>query len=117
MKKAKFDERVKSYLDSVRERIIKDYSISPGEWSAQLKQLEDLYSAYLRCADDIPEEEIIVFINDGKTASPNPKLRLMMELSKSMDQIIKGFGLSPLAKSRIKATLTVAEQEDFLDSL
>lgn len=45
------DRRVTKYINAVKRRITDDYGSVPDEWSAQLQQLEDVYTIYLRASD------------------------------------------------------------------
>ena len=107
------DKRVKKYIDAVKKRIIADYGELPDEWSAQIQQLEDLYTCYLEASDTQKTANIVTQINDGKTECKSTYFTVMLDCISAMKKVIAEFGLSPRAKSMIK-TPTV-ETDDFTD--
>jgi phage terminase small subunit len=111
------EELVQQYIKSVRSAVEQEYGSIPGEYEAQLRQLEDMYRAYLKCAEEFRNENPVIMINNGKTAAPNIKFKVMVESINSMDRLIKSFGLSPLAKTRIKRDVVSVEEDDYLDSI
>lgn len=107
------DKRVKKYIDAVKKRIISDYGEVPDEWSAQLQQLEDIYSCYIKASDRQRDTEITTKINNGKTECKTVEFTVMLDCINSMKKIIAEFGLSPRAKSMIKQP--ESQTDDFTD--
>lgn len=115
----KFRLQAQKYVKSVRKSIIRDYDEVPEEWEAQLQQLEDLYSHYLNAQDYLNGcESLITSINDGKTACTDPHFNIIIQCIKSMDKILKTFGLTPVSRKKLKgSSSTPTDEEDFLDEL
>jgi phage terminase small subunit len=114
-----FYKKSKKYVKSVRKAIVKDYGEVPGEWEAQLVQLEDMYACYLDCADKLRlSGSPIALINDGKTECSSPYFTTMRSCIMYMDKIIKSFGLSPIARKNLKGAEAKPESNDeFIDEL
>ena len=101
------------YVSAVRKAIRADYTEVPEEWEAQLVQLEDMYATYLQCRDTLRRAgSPITTINDGKTVCASPYFTTMTTCIKSMDKIIKSFGLSPVARKVLKGSSTTPEDYD-----
>ena len=96
------DKRVTKYINAVKKRIKEDYGSVPEEWTAQLQQLEDLYSCYLKASDAQKTADVTTLINGGKTQSKSIYLTVMLDCVGAMKKVIAEFGLSPRAKSMIK---------------
>lgn len=96
------DKRVSKYINAVKKRIREDYGSVPEEWTAQLQQLEDIYSCYLKASDAQKDADITHEINNGKTVCKSVYLTVMLDCISSMKKIIAEFGLSPRAKSMIR---------------
>lgn len=107
------DNRVADYMAAVEKRIKDDYGTIPAEWSAQLKQLSDIYSCYLKAADTQADKYVTTTINDGKTECKTLELTVMLDCISAMKKIIAEFGLSPRAKSMIKNQ--TVESDEFAD--
>ena len=108
------------FIKNIRAAIMTDAPDGevPPEWESQLRQLRDLYFAYLKAYENQVNENPVILINGGKTQAVNFSLSVMMKLARTMDQIIRQFGLSPLAKKRLKSRPEKpAEEPDFLDTL
>jgi P27 family predicted phage terminase small subunit len=113
-----FYDKAEVYVKSVRKAIKSDYGSVPGEWEAQLSQLTDMYATYLSCSDHLRNaDDVITFINDGKTACASPYFNMMVSTAKMMDSIIKSFGLSPVARKKLTGVNQTAQEEDFMDEL
>jgi hypothetical protein len=119
-KKKNFNN-AKKYMESVRTSIIAQFGKIPGQYEAQLQQLQDLYFCYLCARDEMIEDEdfsVVTTINGGKTLSTNFYISSMIQLTNSIDKIIKNFGLNPLAEKRIKGVASAPEtEEDFMNTL
>ena len=109
------DNRVRKYINAVKRRIKEDYGSVPEEWSAQLQQLEDLYSCYLRASDAQRDSEITTTINNSKTICKSPYFTIMLDCTNAMKKVIAEFGLSPRAKAMIK-TVPTTDNDDFIDN-
>ncbi len=109
------DRRVTKYISAVRKRIVADYGSVPDEWSAQLMQLEDIYTLYLRASDKQRESPLTELTNGGKTLSKSLYFSIMTECVNSMKKIIADFGLSPLAKTKIRKPVTT-DSDEFTDN-
>jgi phage terminase small subunit len=107
------DKRVADYMAAVEKRINDDYGTIPAEWSAQLKQLSDIYSCYLKASDTQAGKYVTTTINDGKTECKTLELTVMLDCISAMKKIIAEFGLSPRAKSMIKNQ--TVESDDFAE--
>jgi len=105
------DKRVTKYISAVKKRIKADYGEVPDEWTAQLQQLEDLYSCYLKASDAQQTADIATEINGGKTVCKSVYLTVMLDCTNAMKKVIAEFGLSPRAKSMIRGNQTVADDE------
>ncbi len=109
------DSRVKKYINAVKRRIKEDYGSVPEEWAAQLQQLEDLYSCYLRASDAQKDVAITTTINNSKTVCKSPYITIMLDCTNAMKKVIAEFGLSPRAKSMIRGNQTV-DNDEFADN-
>ena len=109
------DKRVTDYIEAVKSRIKEDYGSVPPEWSAQLQQLQDIYSCYLKASDAQADAPLTELTNGGKTLSKSMYFSIMTECVSTMKKIIADFGLSPLAKSKIKKQVQT-ETDDFTDN-
>lgn len=107
------DKRVTKYINAVKKRIKEDYGSVPDEWTAQLQQLEDLYSCYLKASDAQQTADIATEINGGKTVCKSVYLTVMLDCTNAMKKVIAEFGLSPRAKSMIKNQ--TVESDDFAE--
>lgn len=113
-----FQEKAKKYVDAVKKSIIRDYDEVPDEWEAQLVQLEDMYATYLQCSDALRKAESpIITINEGKTACADFNFTIAQQCIKSMDRILKGFGLNPISRKKLRGNTQNFDEEDFLDEL
>ena len=114
-------DSAKKYMESVRTSIVAQFGKLPGQYEAQLRQLQDLYFCYLCASDEMIADEdfsVVTTINGGKTLSTNFYISSMIQLTNSIDKIIKNFGLNPLAEKRIKGVASAPEtEEDFMNSL
>ena len=108
------DKRVTKYINAVKKRIKNDYGEIPEEWSAQLQQLADLYSCYLKAADMQKEMYVVTEINNGKTECKTVEFQVMLDCVNAMKKVIAEFGLSPRAKAMIK-TPQPGETDEFAD--
>lgn len=108
------DNRVRKYINAVKRRIKEDYGSVPEEWSAQLQQLEDLYSCYLRASDAQRDSEITTTINNSKTICKSPYFTIMLDCTNAMKKVIAEFGLSPRAKSMIRGN-QATDNDDFAE--
>jgi len=108
------DKRVTEYIDAVKERIKSDYGSIPLEWSAQLQQLADLYSCYLKASDAQKDSAVASVTNNGKTVCKSIYITVMLDCVGAMKKVIAEFGLSPRAKAMIRGTQTT-ESDDFAD--
>lgn len=109
------DRRVSKYINAVKKRIVADYGSIPDEWSAQLQQLEDVYTVYLRASDTLKDSQLIEVTNGGRTTQKSLYFSIMTECCNTMKKIIADFGLSPLAKSKIKKPVTT-DTDDFTEN-
>ena len=109
------DRRVTKYINAVKRRITDDYGSVPDEWSAQLQQLEDVYTIYLRASDAMKEASLIDLTNGGRTQQKSMYFSIMTECVSSMKKLISDFGLSPLAKSKIRKPVAT-DSDDFTDN-
>lgn len=109
------DNRVKKYINAVKRRIKDDYGSVPDEWSAQLQQLEDLYSCYLRASDAQKDCEITTTTNNSKTVCKSVFITIMLDCINAQKKIIAEFGLSPRSKSMIKS-VQPTDNDDFTDN-
>ena len=109
------DRRVTKYINAVKRRITDDYGSVPDEWSAQLQQLEDVYTIYLRASDTQKEAALTDVTNGGRTLQKSLYFSIMTECCNTMKKIIADFGLSPLAKSKIKKPVTT-DTDDFTEN-
>ena len=105
------DPRCESYIESVRLAIERDYQQVPAEWEMQLTQLKDMYLMYLRASDAMKKENMVITTNGGKTTAMNPNFKIMSESIERCDKIVKSFGLSPLAKSKIGKSVDVDDTD------
>lgn len=110
--------KAKSYVDAVRKSIVRDYDEVPAEWEAQLVQLEDMYATYLQCSDALRKAESpIIKINAEKTTCVDFNFTVAQQCVKSMDKILKSFGLSPISRKKLRGNTQTVDEEDFLDEL
>ena len=104
-------KKAEKYVKAVRKAIRADYNEVPEEWEAQLVQLEDMYATYLQCSEVLRREgSPITMINDGKTICASPYFTTMTTCVKTMDKIIKSFGLSPIARKVLKGSSTTVDE-------
>ena len=115
--KKKIVEQATQYIESVRAAITKDYGFVPPEWEMQLTQLFDMYKLYLHASKSMETEEPIVMINAGKTSALNQNIKLMHDSIATCDKIVKSFGLSPLAKSKIGKNVAESADDDYFNTL
>ena len=116
----KAETKAKKYMKSVRAAIVSQYGKVPGQYELQLTQLQDLYFCYLVAQDELYASEdlsVTVLMNGGKTQAMNFKISAMVQLSASIDKIIKNFGLSPLSEKRIKGTVEAETEPDYMATL
>ena len=109
------DKRVSEYIDAVKERIKADYGSIPLEWSAQLQQLADLYSCYLKASDAQRDSAVASVTNNGKTVCKSIYITVMLDCVNAMKKVIAEFGLSPRAKAMIK-TVPTTDSDEFTDN-
>ncbi len=109
------DKRVSEYIDAVKERIKADYGSIPLEWSAQLQQLADLYSCYLKASDAQRDNAVATVTNNGKTVCKSIYITVMLDCVNAMKKVIAEFGLSPRSKSMIRGTQST-DSDDFTDN-
>ena len=83
----------------------------------QLTQLFDMYKLYLHASKSMETEEPIVMINAGKTSALNQNIKLMNDSIATCDKIVKSFGLSPLAKSKIGKNVAESADDDYFNTL
>lgn len=120
--KKQCEKECHTYITAVKKSIKEKYlGQIPAEFMAQLRQLEDFYRTYLRCSLEFREEEVICCRNQGQAKEyfqVNQLFTLMMQISNNMDKLVKNFGISPLAASKIKGLPTPENnQENFLETL
>lgn len=109
------DVRVRKYINAVKKRIKEDYGSVPDEWTAQLQQLEDLYTCYLRASDAQKDAEITTRINNSKTICKSPYITIMLDCINAQKKIITEFGLSPRAKAMIRP-VQATDNDDFTEN-
>lgn len=111
-------KKAKKYISAVKKSIVRDYDEVPAEWEAQLVQLEDMYATYLQCSDNLrAAPSPVILINDGKTSCPDFNFTICQQCIKSMDKILKGFGLNPVSRKKLKGNVINSDEDDFLDEL
>lgn len=112
MDESKFLLQSQNYAKSVRKAIERDYGEVPPEWEAQLQQLQDFYTIYLKCADFMKTEDIIVYINNKKTPATNIHYSTMCTCMDKIEKIVKQFGLTPVSRKKLKGSQAAPSEDD-----
>lgn len=80
-----------------------------------------MYLCYLQCSHEFRQShDIIVKKSNGKAefTQVNQLFALMLQIADKMDKLVKNFGISPLAASKIKGLPTGSDSgENFLETL
>ena len=118
----KCEKECRAYINAVKKSIEQKYGGKvPAEFVAQLRQLDDMYLCYLQCSHEFRQSnDIIVKKSNGKAefTQVNQLFALMLQIADKMDKLVKNFGISPLAASKIKGLPTGSDGgENFLESL
>jgi hypothetical protein len=99
---AELKKETQEYIDSVKQNIMdsNDGKI-PAIYTAQLKQLRDLYLAYLKTSYYMDDQDTVVKYSN-KVFGVNQLLTVQIRLSQTINSLVKNFGLSPADREALK---------------
>lgn len=107
----RLNKETQEYISAVKESIINQYGKILPEFLCQLQQLQDFYFEYRKASEEQKRQKVIVSFDNGVMAV-NQNLSAMLKISGIIDKLVKNFGLSPLAKSKIKKSKDDTEDTD-----
>ena len=105
-------DKVEKYMTEIRQYITSEYGNIPAGYNFQLDLLKENLELYFEVKDHLNRTGIF----DMNRGLKNPLLSTLKDLSAIIYKIASGFGLSVLAKSKIKMPET-DDSLDFIDSL
>ena len=96
-------EQVRDYMTNLIDTLAKDYGDDiDASWEASLDMAADWYQIYVDALEDIKNNGAVVKSPSG-VSKTNPAFNVINTATRILNDILRTFAATPLAKSKMKA--------------
>jgi len=96
-------EQVRDYMTNLIDTLAKDYGDDiDASWEASLDMAADWYQIYVDALEDIKNNGAVVKSPSG-VSKTNPAFNVINTATRILNDILRTFAATPLAKSKLKA--------------